>query len=545
MQRGGRATPDASDRSRSLIALAALTVIGAVLRAATITSRGLWQDEAAQISQLTGTVWDTIQSQVGGTHPPLFHVLMHFWIGWFGTSEVALRSFSVIVGVSSIPIAYWAGTTLYNRRVGLLAAGIIALSPYHIWYSQEARMYSLMTFFGLLSITCFVLALRENTPKRWMAYFVVTLGGLFTQYFFLLLIGGQVLYYFFVEILQRELRLGREGQRQATWRRPLRIFADVPTLRPWLVANGVLMACMLAWMYQAVFFTPSGASTVVTSLSSTGLGYGAPGPSWALRFNDIGTTLVEVLTGFHPPWLVFGIVAMWPLIIYFMMLLLGQGRHIRSQTAFLLFSMISGTAVIWTLGQWQGVVLLSRYLMGMASAGVLVGALAIDMIPIGIRRPLIGVAMVLAVAAWTNQSFDHASMGRYENREAVSYVARSFEPGDTIIYEPFYIDRLVEYYLPDRLTAHGIPMFSTAGGFRDKPALIAQDLDRIVGPSQHVWIILGFQNVKDIRATTRVTQRWFAANGFRLAEDIPFNKVRVLRYEGDGSRDVFSRDGGD
>ena len=115
MAASGQAVPDASDRKRTLWALASLTVIGAVLRLSTITSRGLWQDEAAQIGQMTGTVLDTIKSQIGGTHPPLFHVLMHFWIQAFGTSEAALRSFSVLVGVASIPLAYWAGTTLYNR----------------------------------------------------------------------------------------------------------------------------------------------------------------------------------------------------------------------------------------------------------------------------------------------------------------------------------------------------------------------------------------------------------------------------------------------
>ncbi len=546
MQRTGQSVPDSSSRSRSLWTLLALCVAGAILRVSTLTTRGLWQDEAAQIEQFSGTLWQTIQSQIGGTHPPLFHVLMHFWTQAFGTSEAALRSFSVLVGILSIPVAYWAGTTLYNRTVGLLAAGILAFSPYHIWYSQEARMYTMMTFFGLLSITCFVNAMRENTARRWAAYFAVTLCGLFTQYFFLLLLGGQFLYYFFVEILQREMRLGRDGQRVATWRHPLGLFTDAPTLAPWLLVSSGLAACVLTWMYWAVFFTPTGPSSMVSSLSSTGLGYGAPGPSLALRFNDIGTTLIEVLTGFHPPWIVYGLVAMWPLVIYFVMLLLGVGRHVRAQTVLLLFSMISGTMVIWTLGQWQGVVLLSRYLMGMASAGLLVAAVLIDMIPIGIRRPLISLAVVLAVASWTNQSFDRTVMGRYENRESVAYVARSARPGDTIIYEPFYIDRIVEYYLPRDLVAYGLPMFSAKGGFRDSAPLLGQDLDRTIGPSRRVWVILGFQNVKDILATTRITQGWFANNGYTLAEVREFNKVRVLLYEGDGSRDsVFSPSEGD
>ena len=546
MQRTGQVLPDSSSRSRSLWALLALGALGALLRLSTLTSRGLWQDEAAQVEQFSGTVWETIQSQIGGTHPPLFHLLMHFWTQAFGTSEAALRSFSVAVGIASIPVAYWAGTTLYNRTVGLLAAGILAFSPYHIWYSQEARMYTMMTFFGLLSITCFVNAMRENTARRWAAYFAVTLCGLFTQYFFLLLLGGQFLYYLFVEILQRETRLGRDSQRAATWKNPRGLFVDVPTLGPWLLVTSGLAACVLTWMYWAVFFTPTGPSSMVSSLSSTGLGYGAPGPSLALRFNDIGTTLVEVLTGFHPPWIVYGMVAMWPLVIYFVMLLLGVGRGVRTQTVFLLFSMISGTMVIWTLGQWQGVVLLSRYLMGMASAGVLVAAVLVDMIPIGVRRPLLSAAVVLAVVSWTNQSFDRATMGRYENRESVAYVAQSVQPGDTIIYEPFYIDRIVAYYLPEDLVAHGLPMFSAKGGFRDSAPLLGQDLDRTIGPSRRVWVILGFQNVKDILATTRITQGWFANNGYTLAEVREFNKVRVLLYEGDGSRDsVFAPSGGD
>ena len=113
------------------------------------------------------------------------------------------------------------------------------------------------------------------------------------------------------------------------------------------------------------------------------------------------------------------------------------------------------------------------------------------------------------------------------------------------IYQPFYIDRLTEYYLPDELTAYGLPMFSPRGGFRDQPVLIRQDLDRVVGPSEQVWVILGFQNVKDILATTRVMEEWFADNGYTLAEDIRFNKVRLLRYEGDGSRDTLFEPGGE
>ncbi len=88
-------------------------------------------------------------SQVGGTHPPLFHVLMNLWISWFGVGETAIRSFALVFGVLSIPLAYWVGRVAYDRLVGLIAATIITFSPFNIWYSQEARMYTMLMFFAL------------------------------------------------------------------------------------------------------------------------------------------------------------------------------------------------------------------------------------------------------------------------------------------------------------------------------------------------------------------------------------------------------------
>ncbi|HET6351025.1 MAG TPA: glycosyltransferase family 39 protein [Coriobacteriia bacterium] len=535
-ERGTHALLVPGKRLRALVALLAITIVGAALRLWTVTSRGLWLDEASQIGQFNGTVWDTIVSQVGGTHPPLYHICMHFWTHWFGTSEFALRSMSLCVGVVSIPVAYWAATTIYDRRVGLLTATVVAFSPYHIWYSQEARMYSMMFLFGLLSLGTFVIALRENTFKRWLIYGIVTLFGLFTQYFFLLLLGGQFLYYFFVEFWGRLRRMRAERRSLVLWRKPLLVFQDVPTLAPWLITYGILAACVILWMDWAVFFPAAGEARLVSSLTHTGLGYGAPPPSLAPRFNDIGMTLVEVISGFHAPWMVYALVAMWPLLIYAALLALGKGRAMRPESSFLLFSMISGTLVIWSLGQWQGVVLLSRYLMAMSTAGAILVGVMLDSLKPKHRYALLAVALVIAVAAWFNQSTDGQSMGRYQNREAFTYVAKNYQPGDVVLYEPFYIDDLANYYLPKDISSSGLPMFSSTGVFRDTSEMMGQDLDRIVGPARRVWVVRGFQNVDDIKANARKVSDWFASNGYRRAEYIQLNKVEILRFEGDGSR---------
>ena len=78
------------------------------------------------------------------TNPPLYFVLGWLWARVFGTGEVGLRSLSALIGTAVIPIAYLCGRELVSRRAGLVAAALVALSPFMIWYSQEAREYMLL-----------------------------------------------------------------------------------------------------------------------------------------------------------------------------------------------------------------------------------------------------------------------------------------------------------------------------------------------------------------------------------------------------------------
>ena len=73
------------------------------------------------------------------TNPPLYFVLGWLWARVFGTGEVGLRSLSALIGTAVIPIAYLCGRELVSRRAGLVAAALAALSPFMIWYSQEAQ----------------------------------------------------------------------------------------------------------------------------------------------------------------------------------------------------------------------------------------------------------------------------------------------------------------------------------------------------------------------------------------------------------------------
>jgi mannosyltransferase len=524
-----RATAVRAPGRWDLVVVLLLTLAGFGLRFATIDARGLWLDEATTVFQTAGTLLQTIQSQIGGTHPPFFHVLMHIWIYYFGDSEVAIRLFATVFGILAIPAAYWAGRQVYDRRVGLIAAALLAVSPFQIWYSQEARMYTMLMLFALLSVGAFSRALEKNSLGSWVSYFVFSLMGAFTQYLFLLLVIGQGLYFVLFEVVDREIWLTRAGRREASFSNPLGITKDVPTLVPYLVCMAVLAIPVFIWLNWAVFFPPNQDAALVGAVTNSGLGYAAPKPGLAIRFNDVLETIVELIFGSQSPTVAFGLVAMWPLLVYFTMLVMGGGRYITRKTTLMLCS-ASGALVVWGLGQWQGVVLLSRYLTPMAAPAVILLASVLSRMADRGRRIALAVVIAVCLGAYVAQSLAPDSTLRYQNREVIQYVVAHQQPGDLIIYEPFYTDVLVNYYLPSNVVAYGFPRFDANGHFRDSEADIEQDLARIVGRTKRVWIIRAFQNVPAIGYQAYLTDRWFLSHGYVKSGRDVLNKAEWVQF---------------
>jgi hypothetical protein len=132
-------------------------------------------------------------------HPPLYFLLMHFWIRLAGKSEFALRFPSVVAATLALPLLYGVARSLISREAGLWAALLGAISPFYLWYAQEARMYTWLVVLSLASV-CTLLPLLEGKPRRrdYVAFMVVTLMLLYTHYAgFLLLVFEFMIYAIF------------------------------------------------------------------------------------------------------------------------------------------------------------------------------------------------------------------------------------------------------------------------------------------------------------------------------------------------------------
>jgi mannosyltransferase len=177
------------------LALAAIIVVGAGLRFATLGLQRFWPDEAVTAGLLRLDVSDllTAMSTTEST-PPLYYLLARGWALVFGTGELALRSLSALSGTLTIPVAYAIGATLASRRAGLAAAGLTAVSPALIWYSQEARAYSLFVLLGALSLL-FVARVSRHGSGRDLAWWTVTaLLALLTHYFAVFLVAVEAVW---------------------------------------------------------------------------------------------------------------------------------------------------------------------------------------------------------------------------------------------------------------------------------------------------------------------------------------------------------------
>ncbi len=139
-----------------------ITLAGAFLRVFLISRTGLWLDEAFSVWMANHPVGEMLQwiSNID-QHPPLYYLLLHSWVANFGNTPYYARALSALFGAATIPVIYLTGKRLSGVMVGLAAAVFMALSPFHIYYSQEARMYTLLTFNAAVAIYALVRLLTD------------------------------------------------------------------------------------------------------------------------------------------------------------------------------------------------------------------------------------------------------------------------------------------------------------------------------------------------------------------------------------------------
>ena len=179
----------------TLLALLLIMVLGGVLRTYRLSDQSVWIDEFFNTTLRDApdlNTYLTLLRFFGLDAMPLGYIIHYLWGRLVGSDSIPLlRMLSVIMSMLSIPLIYLIGRYLYDRKAGLIAALVLAVSPMHVWIGQSIRPNALIELLVLVSMYALVKAAREEKYGWWAANAGANLLLLWTHPFGVFFVAAQ------------------------------------------------------------------------------------------------------------------------------------------------------------------------------------------------------------------------------------------------------------------------------------------------------------------------------------------------------------------
>jgi mannosyltransferase len=485
---------------QTIIVLTLLVFLAFTLRVYRLGHQSFWYDEGQSYyfayQDSLGALLDVISDN---DHTPLYFVLLHLWMSVAGRSEFALRFMALFWSVLLVPPIYLLGRRVFSTGEGMAAALLMAISPFHIWYAQEARMYTLAAFLSLLSSYLLLLALQKGRPSLWLAYTLTALAAPYAH-----------LYACFVLLFQALFVL------LWAWRsRP-----KVPFLRAWLLSQVGISLGFLPWVGIALRKHTSNAT----------YWQGTP---------DLGGFLLDTVVAFSA----------------------GPTLHLDragwTATAFLLALGVGCTSLAFRRSEprlrWQGFSLVLLYLMVPALATLLISYRHPKCVPclllitpayyllaakglatLRAHRRWAGLAVILftVILVGTVQSLYNGyfvrEYARDDFRAVLGYIEANAWEDDAVIIVSGHAYPILDYYNRLGLAAYPIPPRLAASVVQPvNRQLVAETLNEIVAHHRRVWLILWQERLAD---PARLVLNELVAHTTRLGVGAEFHGLALLLF---------------
>ena len=459
------------------IALLLLILLAAALRFYRLQAQDIWGDEAFSI-YLSQQPLPAVVAGGADTHPPFYPLLLFVWLQLTGSSAYATRALSALAGILVVPLIFVLAKQLTptRPRVAWLAAILAAVSPLLIYYSQETRMYELVTVLALAS-TYFMLRVFDQAgahdhARLRGAYFVTTLLAMYTHYSAFFVIAAQDVY-----ALIR-------------WRK------DRAALVRWILLQLALALAYVPWIVVQASFLSSKANH---------------------RFDEWGWSGIEMIFG--KSFLAFsaGLTVGYPIIqiataAFLLFAALGVFAILRRRDAALWFAPIYFIVPVIVAYVVNPVMpfFFERYVLVALPGFILTVALGLDGMAQQRAWATVGVLgvfiVVSAFSMWNYYYNDAYAKGKYGHMMA--YVAAHAQPGDALILNNPLQKPLYDYYAP-----RGIPAFYFPDGAPLEDPQTRQQLADVAHSHSRLWVVM-FGNPAEYDPTGYLA-RWFGANAYK------------------------------
>lgn len=237
-----------------------LTLLGLIVRALFLNRHAFWFDEAFSVFVAQMQIPDLLKTAATHNTPPLFYILSHI-LTKFSNHIWILRLLSMFFGLITIPFAFHVFRKLTDLKTAKLATLFLTLSPLHIYFSTEIRMYSLLTLLTLLTIFFFLSFLKSKNSKYLLPLAVSSILALYTHYYaFLSLLAINLLFFTQTKLKRSTLLLWIATQSTITL-----------AFLPWLILifNNPRLGC---WCFHPTIGIPATfASFVINGMGLTTL----------------------------------------------------------------------------------------------------------------------------------------------------------------------------------------------------------------------------------------------------------------------------------
>jgi uncharacterized membrane protein len=179
------------------IGLVVLVVIAIVSRFYNLTYQSLWFDElyVMNVANPENTLQDIMVYMQSEFHPPFHFFLSYFTFNIFGYNDLVGRSISAVLGIIGIIAIYFLGLEIRDRRLGFIMAVLTTVNSYHIYHSQEIRMYITLFCVSTLSVLFFLRTLKSNKTQPFVIYVLFTALMLYTHYYGVFIVIAQGIYF--------------------------------------------------------------------------------------------------------------------------------------------------------------------------------------------------------------------------------------------------------------------------------------------------------------------------------------------------------------
>ena len=465
--------------------------------------QSLWWDESLSLQRANYSLPRVLSNEIVLTdatrqvvtfdnHPPLYFLLLHFVVKLAGQSEFALRFPSLAFSVLTVPLLYTVGKHLFDRRVGLLAALFGAISPLYLWYSHEARMYTMLTFLGLLSFYALLRILTSGVKRKTsnVQYPISNLQSptsnlQLTTIYIVSSVAMLATHYLGFLILLAELVVFLSLIRNAKWRR-----VAIPVLGVLLVALPIL--------YYGFSILPKGEMAGFRFIPLTEL-LRDVSDSFSLGISVKTEQVLTVHWVFRVVFLIGALAIVWRTFRRPPTLRPGSGQASNPQppTSNIQYPISHKPlpALIYLLVPVLAIYLLSyvrpaymniRHLIMVSPAFYLI--VAVGLATIKKNWPLVFASclalMITGSAHSTQQYFSNEKYNKDDHRAWGEYLKAHAQPGDVIVVDPPHTSQLYQYYADAGLAWTGLPRLTSP----DQDTISA--LEELMAEYDRIWLAL-------------------------------------------------------